>query len=508
MQLENKNKQIKIGMVLNYLSMVVEGLVIFLLNPFIIRALGQADYGVYSLITSFSGYLSIFDFGLGTAIIRYIAKYNAENKEKEKENFLSFSFFIYFLISVVITVVAIILYNCIDRIFSASLTFEQINLAKQLFIIIATSMTITTLGSIFSAIISGYEKFIFTRTVVLLCSIINVILTILVLATKATAVKLTYITLITTLITFITNVIYVFFKLKIKVKFHNWDSKLFKEVFKFSIFVFLQTLISQIYWRLDQLIIGIEIIDAAIPLAIYAVAMRINDLVLAFTTVINRYQLPSITRLAIIEKDEDKLIKYIGKTSKFVAVLYFAIIIGFIFFGEKFINVYAGEGYELAYPIVLIVIIASSLNRIHGCGSDVLKAKNKNGMYTVIIFITAILNIALTIILIPVLGLIGAAIGTAVSVVLGNTIAYYWCLYKQANINIKLLFIYTFKGFLKPVIISVIAALLINLISNTNIYVYILKLFMFAMVYCITVYKWILDEEEKLKIKKVLLRGR
>ena len=478
MQLEKKNKQIKIGMILNYVSMLIEGIVIFLLNPFIIRALG-----------------------LVTTIIRYISNYNKKKKEEEKEYFLFFSFIIYFIISIFIVILAVILYNSIDNIFSSSLNTEQIALAKRLFIIIATSITLTTLGSIFSAIISGYEKFIFTRTVILICSIINVIATIILLATNGTAIELTYITLIITLITFISNIVYVFFKLKVKIKFHKWDTKLFKEVLKFSVLVFLQTLISQIYWRLDQTIIGIQIIDAAIPLAIYAVAMKINDLVLAFTTVINRYQLPTITKLSVNENSEDILTKYLGNVSKFVSILYFAVIIGFVFFGKKFIEIYAGEGYELAYYIVLIVIIASSLNRIHGCGSDVLKAKKKNGMYTLIIFITSVINIALTIILIPIYGLIGAAIGTAVSVILGNTIAYYWCLQKETNINIKLLFKYTFKGFIKTTIVSSLFAGILNLIFSNNIYLYILKLIMFSIVYGISIYIWVLNENEKSVIK-------
>ena len=127
--------------------------------------------------------------------------------------------------------------------------------------------------------------------------------------------------------------------------------------------------------------------------------------------------------------------------------------------------------------------------------------KKKNGMYTLIIFITSVINIALTIILIPIYGLIGAAIGTAVSVILGNTIAYYWCLQKETNINIKLLFKYTFKGFIKTTIVSSLFAGILNLIFSNNIYLYILKLIMFSIVYGISIYIWVLNENEKSVIK-------
>ena len=503
--MEKQKREIKIGMILNYISMAIEGIVIFLLNPFIIRGLGQEDYGVYSLITSFTGYISIFEFGLGSTIIRYVSKYNAEKNEENKENFLSMCFGIYIFIAVIMVIAITVLYNVIDRIFANSLTVNQIILAKKMFIIIAASMTITTLGSVFSAIISGYEKFIFSRMLILITACLNVALTIIVLITKATAVRLTYITLIISVINITANIIFVFYKLKVKIRFHHWDSELFKEVFKFSIFVFLQTLITQIYWRLDQLIIGVQMENAAVPLAVYAVAMKVNDLVLAFTTVINRYQLPTITRMSIVEKDNKGLLKYLGKTSKFVAILYVAIIIGFIFFGQKFIQIYAGDGYELAYPIVLIVIIAASLNRIHGCGSDVLKAKNKHGWYTTIIFISAVINIFLTIYLIKKAGIVGAAIATAVSVIIGNTIAYYWCLYAEAGIDIKELFKLTFKGFMPVIIISSIVGFILNyFIDNSGIIRYSFKGIIFCIIYMITIYKFVLEDQQKERIKNKL----
>ena len=496
------NKEIKIGMLLNYLSMALEGIIVFVFNPFIIRKLGQENYGVYSLMTSFTGYLSVFEFGLGTTIIRYISKYNEEKKEKDKEKFLSMIFGIYFLIALLILSVCGILYISLDKVFSLSLNYEQIILAKKLFIIISVSITITTIGSVFSAIISGYEKFIFSRTVVLLTTILNAILTAGVLVVSPSAQSLSYITLIVALTTIVINSIYVFKKLNVKIKFHKIDKKLFSEIFKFSIFIFLQTLIIQIYWRLDQLIIGISIVNAASSLAIYAVAMKINDLILAFTTVINRYQLPTITRMVV--NKNDKLTKYIGEISRFVAVLYFAVIIGFIFYGKQFIEIYAGNGYEEAFPIVLIIIISASLSRIHGVGSDILKAKNIHGMYTLIVFFSALINIFLTIILLKKYGLIGASIATAISVIFGNTIAYYWCLYKKANINIKLLFKTTFKGFPIVCLLSILFNLIIINFGNSNMLSYICKCFAFSIAYFILVYFIILDQDTKNKIRNKL----
>ncbi len=495
-------KEMKIGMILNYISMLLEGVVIFLLNPFIIRKLGQEIYGVYSLMSSFTGYISVFEFGLGTTIIRYISKYNEEKNEIEKETFLSMVTIIYIFITILIAILCVILYNLIDTIFANSLSLEQIVLAKKLFIIIASSISITTIGSVFSAIISGYEKFVFSRTLILVTTILNIILSALILIINPTAIMLTMVPLIISIITIISNIIFVFKKLHVKIKFHKWNHNLFNEIFKFSIFIFLQTLITQIYWRLDQLIIGMEMKNAAIALAVYAVAMKVNDLVLAFTTVINRYQLPTVTKMTI-NKNND-ITEYVGKIGKFVAILYVAIIFLFIFYGQEFIKIYAGNGYEQAYIIVLIIIIPSAFSRIHGVGSDVLKAVNSHGAYTITLFMSSIINIILTILLIPKYGIIGAASATAVSIILGNTIAYYWCLYKKANISIIKLFKVTFKGFFVVCIVSTIYNLTSLLIDNTNLVIYFAKIIGFCIVYFLSVYYMILDEKTKLRIRNII----
>ena len=105
-------------------------------------------------------------------------------------------------------------------------------------------------------------------------------------------------------------------------------------------------------------------------------------------------------------------------------------------------------------------------------------------MYTLTVFISAMLNIILTIFLIPKYGIIGAAIGTALSVIIGNTIAYYWCLYKKANISILLLFKITFKGFPTLCIISIIYNIIVLRINDSNIIVYLGK----GIVFCIFIY--------------------
>jgi O-antigen/teichoic acid export membrane protein len=73
----------KIGVILSYVMMLLEVLSTLLLTPYILRSLGDAEYGVYKLSESIVAYLMLLDLGVGSAVIRYVAKFRANN-DKEK----------------------------------------------------------------------------------------------------------------------------------------------------------------------------------------------------------------------------------------------------------------------------------------------------------------------------------------------------------------------------------------------------------------------------------------
>ena len=76
--------QLKAGAVLNYVVLGLNSLVGLAYTPFMLRMLGQSEYGIYSLAASIIAYLSMLDFGFGNAVIRYTAKFRAESRTEEQ----------------------------------------------------------------------------------------------------------------------------------------------------------------------------------------------------------------------------------------------------------------------------------------------------------------------------------------------------------------------------------------------------------------------------------------
>lgn len=117
--------QLKAGAFLSYISIVLHNIIGLLYTPFMLRMLGQSEYGLYSLVESVVAYLTILDLGFGNAIIRYTAKFRAEGKVQEQWEMFGMFFMLYVVIGIVAFAAGLILYFNTDSMFSNTMDEEE-----------------------------------------------------------------------------------------------------------------------------------------------------------------------------------------------------------------------------------------------------------------------------------------------------------------------------------------------------------------------------------------------
>ena len=67
----------------SWLALAVNVAVGIFLSPFILHRLGDAAFGIWVLIFSITGYYGLFDLGIRSSIVRYVAKYSATNERED-----------------------------------------------------------------------------------------------------------------------------------------------------------------------------------------------------------------------------------------------------------------------------------------------------------------------------------------------------------------------------------------------------------------------------------------
>ncbi len=69
--------------------MVVKICFSFIMAPVIVHALGNYDYGLWEIVFSLIGYMGMMDIGMRPAVVRYVAKFKAEDDRKKLDQVFS-----------------------------------------------------------------------------------------------------------------------------------------------------------------------------------------------------------------------------------------------------------------------------------------------------------------------------------------------------------------------------------------------------------------------------------
>lgn len=492
--------QIKIGSILSYIVIALNILVGLIYTPIMLRIMGQSEYGTYSLISSIIGYLTILDLGFGNAIIIYTSRYRAKNQEEKQSKLNGMFLIIYSIIGIVAGLMGAILYNNVDKLFGTTMTAYELQTAKTMTLILIINLIFTFPLSIFGSIITAYEKFIFSKVVNILRIILMPCIMIPLLYMGYRSVAMTIVTTILNLSCLFINLIYCLKIIKIKFNFGKFDTKLLKEIFGYSFFIFLAIIVDKINLNIDQFILGSVI--GTVEVAIYTVAAQIHTIYISLSTAINGVLLPKITMLVENNEPDEKISDIFIQTGRLQYIVMALITTGFIIFGQEFIRIWAGEGYEKSYWTELILMVPAIVPLIQNVGINILQAKNMHKFRTVVYFFIAIGNLFISIPLAKHYGSIGSAIGTSISCIIGQWIIMNIYYYKKANIDIPRFW----KNILKmsiPIIIAFIPACIFNyMYPSFNILTVGFKIIVYSLVYSALLWKFTLNDYEKDLIKK------
>lgn len=490
-----KINQRKAGVLLSYTLTGTNALVGFIYIPLLIYFLGQKEYGLYQLIGSFLVYLSLFDFGLSNTITRYYSKYIALKDEKGKENLLALSVLIYVFITIILVVGGIGLYFSLDEIFSKSLTITEIASAKKMYIIILITAAITILTSVFNAIISSNERFIFLRLLSIVQLIMRPIIIFAVFTIESSALIVVIVQALISVFGIALKIYYSYKKLRVKIKLHYWDIPLLKEMFRYSFFIFITALMDQIFWRSDQLILGIIIGTTSV--AVYSIGSQVAMYYMTLSTAMSGVFLPNITKRVAENASTEDLSSIFIKVGRLQYILLSAVLIGFTVFGMEFISIWVGKGFSSAYYIALIIMIPFTIDLIQNIGLTILQAKNMYSFRATVFFGMSLINIVFSIPLAIYYGEIGTAVATGVSFLIGNGLVMNIYYHKKVGLNIFVFWKEIGKISI-PLTIVFILALLINEINfGTPLLLFIFKISLFAIVYSTIIWIFGMNTYEK-----------
>lgn len=496
--------QRKAGVILSYAGEVVKILVSLIYTPIMLRLLGQSEYGLYQLVYSVVSYLSLLSLGFGSSYLRFYSRYKAQKDEDGVARLNGMFMVIFCSISVICVLCGVVMLGNIRSIFGSGLTESEYGTAKVLMGLLVINLAMTFPNSVFNCSITANEKFLFQKLLILLQHIFSPFLTLPLLIMGYGSIGMVSVTTFLTFAVLTSNMFYCFRKLHIRFCFRGFQLSLLKEMWIFTFFIFLNQIIDQVNWSVDKFLLGR--LSGTTAVAVYGVGGQINTLYLQFSTSISNVFVPKVNRIVAETDDNDLLTRIFTKVGRIQFMVLALILSGFIIFGRPFIGMWAGNGYEAAYYVAVLLITPVTVPLIQNLGIEIQRAKNMHKARSIVYLLIAVANVFISIPLIKVFGPAGAALGTTISLVAGNIVFMNW--YYQKRIGLDMVYFWKQIACFIPALVvpTVLGVVIMKTVSIDGLLQLGIFVIIYSIVYSLSMYFFGMNEEEKELVKGPIKR--
>lgn len=478
--------QRKVGVILAYTNIVAKNLVAFMYTPFLLKFVGQSQYGLFQMTNSVMLSLSLLSMGFSSAYVRFYVRFKSKHEESSLKKLNGMYLLIFIAISVLAFLIGLLIVVNTKNIFGNSLTDYELGLTRKLMLIMVFDVAITFISSVFDSNITVNEKFKFQQSRQLLQTFLVPMLCIPMVMSGVGVVSISITQVSITIIFLLLNMRYCLKKLQMKFVFHNLPFELLKEVATFSIFIFLNQIVDIVNNNAPSFLLGI--FRGAKSVATFAIAVQIKNMFFMLSTSLSNVFAPHVNNLVSSKNDSEELTDLMIKVGRIQMLVLFFVLGGFIVVGKYFILIWAGTQNLDAYWLIIVMVLPTVVPLSQNVGIEIQKARNQHVFRSVVYIIFAIFNVVITILGSMYIGLLGAAIGYVISIVGGNGILMNWYYRRKMKLKMKRYWVETVP-IMFPGIVSTIAILLCQMsfmrIDNLGAFVFwgIVYTIMFIVLY-------------------------
>ena len=434
--------QKRIGVVLSYAQILTTILVNLIYTPIMLHLLGASEYGVYSLSNSVIGYLALLYAGMTSTYLRYSSIYQKRGDQDSIARLNGLFIVLFSALGCCALILGLFLAANLQPILGNGLTAHEYELARILVIIMAINMALLMPKTVFSTLIISQERFIFIKSLDVLHTFLIPVLNLPVLYFGYGSIGMSCVLLFLTGIGLAASMWYCLRKMNCSFCFRNLPFSLLPGMFSFSIFILLQGIMDQFNWHLGKVLLSNFADSTAI--AVYSVGVQINLLFIGFGVVFSGVVTPKIYQL-VRENATQELTRLWLQVGRYQFYVVYFIWLGFLFFGESFILLWAGETYRDAYIVALLLMMPLPIPLCQALAIEVLRAYNRHRLWTFVHLAGSIIGFLICIPLTKEYGVLGVSVGTSITLFIILNFYDNWYYAKHAQLNVP----FFFRGMVK-----------------------------------------------------------
>ena len=392
----------------NYVAKFLTLGVWFFLTPFLLRQLGDSDYGLWILIGSIAAYGSLLDFGIAPTVTKYVAQFHAEGRIEQARSLVVTALWLYLGLGLLAIVLSAILAPIIPIILN--IPSSQQSTASWLMLLSGLSLGVNLPSATSIAVLRGLHRFdlsnlvgIFGMTLFTVATVSALLLGGGLLGMVAVGIPVTLITQIPAIWLIRRTAPTLHFGLR------QSDRGLLRTLMSFGSPLFVINVAGQLQTKTDEITIG-----AFMPIANvapYSIARRLSEMPQMLSEQFMKVIMPLASQFDA-ENDLSRLRALYLVSSRLTLAIFLPLAVGVMIFARPFLKAWVGSPYDQYAYLVIILTLASLIDTSQWPAGSILQGIGRHRLLAIITLGAALANLGLSVALVRPFGLAGVAFGT------------------------------------------------------------------------------------------------
>src|SRR5215472_1832543 len=403
----------------NWSYLIVNLLVAFWMTPFVVHHLGTDDYGIWALVLQLTGYMGVVDVGLRSALVRFVAKFQAQGNAEELSELLNCTLVLYgLMLPICFAFAAVVAFVAVPHM---QLPPGALGITQITVFLAAGCISVDFLFATPHACLAGFSRWDITNGVWIGVLLVRTALTVLLLRAGYGLVTLGLIQLSVNLAGYLAEVVLlrrVLPNFRIRPRLlsldrirpilgHGWNS-------------FLLSIANRVNYQVDSIVIALFLPIQAVTF--YVIGMRLVEYLRDFLNSTTVILAPIVSSLEAVGEAQN-VVRAIFRSTRYSLIVGFLGCVALITLGPSFIYVWMGSAFTEQSGKVLIIL---TVGLIAACSqfaiAHVLFGLSRHQLNVTWTFIESALNLLFSLILVRRFGIYGVAAGTMV----GNIVIRGW----------------------------------------------------------------------------------
>ena len=406
----------------NWVGQASGMIVIMVLSPYLLHHLAKTDelskieYGIWSLMNVFTGYLGVFDLGVRASTGRYVILYLGRGDRAGVTDTLKTGLSFFSLLSLAILGLAFVGGWAFPTMFP-SVPPEFHATVRILLPLLAVNIWLGALGGAFASVLAAHDRFDLATGVDVTVLALRTAATVAVVMAGYGIVGMTVVIVCGSALGVVGNWALAY---RVYPHFEIWPPRIVREKLRellgFGIATFLGNLVVTLFGQADILIVGVVLGVPAV--AVYSVGATIVWYSGPFIDKIAGTIFPTLQRDMAVGDLSAVRWTYL-RLVKVIVLIGLPAYIGFAVFGGVFIRLWVGDGFADAFTVMVLLSASRLVTLWSGAAGTLLYATGNAWFLTITSGVEAVLKLAFSLALVLVVpwGLGGVAAGALLSAV-------------------------------------------------------------------------------------------